>query len=179
MTKNSRLRSHAAIGQLIEQFPLAFVRFGERPPLKLGIHDDLLERGIALDVVRAGLGSYCYSVRYLSAARAGAVRLDLDGNPAGVVIVEEAEHAARKLAEVIERAEQVKLNREKAAQEQARALENRKAAEKKAATAQAQPPQDQPPKPKRQAQRPPGGATVTRQPLVVRKATIGRSWARR
>jgi hypothetical protein len=62
MSKNSERRcrarkAQAAISLLIEKFPAAFVRFGERKPLKLGIGLDLQARGIAKGTVAAGLGA--------------------------------------------------------------------------------------------------------------------------
>jgi hypothetical protein len=89
----------AAVGKLVETFPAAFA-FIERKPLKLGIHDDLLARGIAPDVIKPGLGAYCRGGRYLRSLQAEAIRIDLDGKPAGVITAEDAEHAVRKLAEL-------------------------------------------------------------------------------
>src|SRR4051812_37844621 len=154
--KNRRAReAYAAVGLLVETFPAAFVRINRRP-LKLGIHDDLLARGIATDVVKAGLGSYCRSTGYLEAMKAGAARIDLDGNAAGVVTPDDAEHAARKRAEAAEK-HQAKIAQDKAAKEQAKAAEKKKAADKEKA-------KPTPPV------KPPVGPTVTRRPpLIVRK----------
>jgi ProP effector len=115
--KNRRAAAHAAVTALVETFPDAFTRT-DRKPLKLGVHDDLLARGIDPDVIQRGLGSYCQSTGYLNATKAGAARIDLDGNEVGAVTAEEAEHAAQKLAAAAERAKTVLAN---AAMEQARA----------------------------------------------------------
>jgi ProP effector len=95
-------RARAAIDLMIEKFPAAFVRYGERKPLKLDIRADLLAHGIAKDVIAAALGSYCHNVGYLGAVKAGAARVDLGGNAAGIVTAEEAKHAAQQLAEAVE-----------------------------------------------------------------------------
>jgi|tagenome__1003787_1003787.scaffolds.fasta_scaffold20740606_3 sRNA-binding protein len=68
MSQARKERGFVAVSQLIQMFPAAFDRF-DRKPLKLGIHDDLLAREIASDVVRAGLRSYCNAAGYLSAMK--------------------------------------------------------------------------------------------------------------
>ena len=85
--KNRRATAHAAVTALVETFPAAFTRTG-RKPLKLGVHDDLLARGIDPDVIQRGLSSYCQSTGYLNATKAGATRIDLDGNEVGAVTAE-------------------------------------------------------------------------------------------
>ena len=101
MSKNSSKIAYAAVAVLGETFAAAFARRGaERRPLKIGIARDLLERGVDLDVIRAGLGSYCRSYGYLSAMKAGASRVDLDGSVAGIVTAEEAASAQERLAEL-------------------------------------------------------------------------------
>jgi ProP effector len=101
MSKNSSKIAYAAVAVLGETFPEAFARRGaERRPLKIGIARDLAERGVDLDVIRAGLGSYCRSYGYLSAMKAGASRVDLDGSIAGIVTAEEATSAQERLAEL-------------------------------------------------------------------------------
>src|SRR5262249_53716546 len=126
--------AHAAITALVETFPAAFTGFG-RKPLKLGIHDDLLARGIAPDVATKGLAAYCSSMGYLNATKAGAARIDLDGNEVGAVTDDEAEHAAQKLAAAAERARAAQVNAAKAAEEQARAAEKKTAVKKAPAPA--------------------------------------------
>ena len=115
----------AAVGTLVETFPGAFA-FINRKPLKLGIHDDLLARGIAMDVIKPGLGAYCGGGRYLRWLQAGSTRIDLDGNPAGVVTAQDAEHAVKKLAELAAREEKKAAGR-KQAEEQAKAAVAKKA----------------------------------------------------
>jgi sRNA-binding protein len=45
------------------------------------------------------LAIYCTSIAYLRQMREGAARIGLDGEPAGVVTADEAEDAARRLAD--------------------------------------------------------------------------------
>ena len=44
---------------------------------------------------------YTRRVMYLRSLVAGAARVDLDGNPAGEVTVQDAEHAAARLAKIL------------------------------------------------------------------------------
>jgi ProP effector len=136
-SKSRTAAAQAAITALIEAFPAAFTSTGRRP-LKLGIHDDLLARGIAADVATKGLAAYCTSTGYLTATKAGAPRIDLDGNAAGTVTAEEAEHAVAKLAAAAERAKVMLANAAKAAEEQARAAEKGRAATKAPVPARAE-----------------------------------------
>jgi len=71
---------------------------GHTRPLKVGIHEDLLALEPWPDkLVRRALACYVHLPRYLKAVRAGAERVDLEGQPAGVVSEEEARHARKKL----------------------------------------------------------------------------------
>lgn len=83
---------------------------GEHPrPLKLDIHQDLIAAGHDRIAVRRALGRYCQTDRYRQALQAGAARLDLQGQPAGVVTEKEAAHARQVLTP---RAERVAAARE-------------------------------------------------------------------
>ncbi|CDI04547.1 hypothetical protein BN873_990018 [Candidatus Competibacter denitrificans Run_A_D11] len=69
-------------------------------PLKIGIHQDLLAvlgEGFTRAEIKRLLGRYCNHVRYQRSLREGAVRIDLQGQPAGVVTAEEAEVARARL----------------------------------------------------------------------------------
>jgi hypothetical protein len=83
--------------ELRQRFPLAFNGDGDRDPrpLKVGIHRDLRKRAPDLDgaLLRQVLKAYCGGPRYLAALVAGAVRIDLDGEPAGAVTAEEEARA--------------------------------------------------------------------------------------
>src|SRR5262249_48838970 len=92
-----RLAAYATVARLMQSFPAAFVRSGPRKPLKLGIHDDLVAAGFATREISYGLGSYCNNYRYLIAMTEGAVRVDLEGRPAGIVTADEAAIAQRRL----------------------------------------------------------------------------------
>ncbi len=91
-----------ALPPLAEVYPACFD--WERPrPLKLGIHKDLLAAGfggagVKPAEIRRALGRYCNRPRYRKTLRAGANRVDLDGQPAGAVTAEEAEAARADFA---------------------------------------------------------------------------------
>ena len=70
-------------------------------PLKIGTFHDLIARHPDLDpaTLRRALKRYCERRAYqLALAREGAVRLDLDGNPAGEVAEDQRRFAKAKLA---------------------------------------------------------------------------------
>jgi ProP effector len=94
-----RRRSFACLQQLAGQFPAAFLTDGSRKPLKIGIWNDLALHGISRGVIQRGLAKYCSNYRYLVAMQEGAVRVGLDGEPAGTVTADEAAHARQQLAE--------------------------------------------------------------------------------
>jgi len=72
---------------------------GENPrPLKLGIHQDLMVAGFEKAAVKRALACYCNRPRYRKALRAGAIRIDLRGQPAGAVTAADAETARADLA---------------------------------------------------------------------------------
>ena len=91
VTSNKQKRradSTAVIAQLAALFPKAFaVNHHERKPLKIGIDADIVARGVAIEprALWRPLRVYCASFGYLRTITAGAERVDLDGNPAGVV----------------------------------------------------------------------------------------------
>jgi ProP effector len=92
----------AVITLLAETWPKCFsVYQGRRLPLKLKIHLDIqavLDGAITPAELHKALGIYCSNQVYLSHTREGAWRLDLDGNPAGVVTADEEAHARATLA---------------------------------------------------------------------------------
>jgi ProP effector len=96
---------HAALTRLAEWFPQTFVLEKHLPhrPLKVGIAADILARlpGSTRRELAPVLGIYAKRVMYLQSLVAGAIRIDLDGNPAGEVSVADAEHAAVALAEIL------------------------------------------------------------------------------
>ena len=85
---------------LIEQYPAIF-NPDKPPPLKVGVHKDILERhpDLAPATLRRALKRYCERRPYqLALARDGAVRVDLDGNPAGEVLEDQRKFAKVKLS---------------------------------------------------------------------------------
>jgi sRNA-binding protein len=67
-------------------------------PLKIGIRQDLLATGHDLKTLRCVIGAYCRRRAYLKAMVAGAIRIDLQGQPAGEVTESDAADARDKLA---------------------------------------------------------------------------------
>src|SRR5262245_47603897 len=92
----------AAIVLLAEAFPHCFsVYEGRRRPLKIGIHKDIpaaVDGALTPIELSRALGGYCANSVYLRNSRAGAPRIDLDGNPAGIVTVEQSQRAMARLA---------------------------------------------------------------------------------
>ena len=92
------------IAYLAEKFPLCFVLDGEAKPIKIGLFQDLAEAlqddpRVSKTQLRHALRQYTSNWRYLHGCREGAVRVDLYGNPAGILEQQHVEHAAQQLAE--------------------------------------------------------------------------------
>lgn len=92
------------IAYLAEKFPLCFVLEGEAKPLKIGLFQDLAEAlkdddRVSKTQLRQALRQYTSNWRYLHGCREGAQRVDLNGNPVGVLEAEHVAHAAQQLAE--------------------------------------------------------------------------------
>lgn len=89
----------AIITQLAERWPKCFsVYEGRRRPIKVGIRADILDTVEQWPGLSAALGSYVHNQAYLQTLVAGAERIDLAGEPAGVVTAAEAAVAAEELA---------------------------------------------------------------------------------
>lgn len=87
---------HALLNQWYERYPKAFFR-GHTKPLKVGIHQDLVEREEwPAKLIRRALANYVNLPRYIKAVREGTERVDLDGQPAGKVDKEAALYASAK-----------------------------------------------------------------------------------
>lgn len=87
---------HALLNQWYARYPKAFFK-GHTKPLKIGIHQDLAEREQwSNKLIRRALANYVNLPRYIKAVRAGVDRVDLDGQPAGKVDKEAAQHASEK-----------------------------------------------------------------------------------
>ena len=117
-------RSKEVIAFLSERFPHCFSAEGEARPLKIGIFQDLVARvegemNLSKTQLRSALRLYTSSWRYLYGIKAGATRVDLDGNPCGVLDEQHVEHARKQLEEAkarvqAQRAEQQAKKREAA-----------------------------------------------------------------
>jgi ProP effector len=90
-----------AFKRLVPLFPDCFF---QGRPLKRGIHDDLVARGVGLKLVYHGLHGYTDRVSYLMTIVAGVQRIDLDGNDAGEVTPFEEEFARRMIANKVRKA---------------------------------------------------------------------------
>jgi ProP effector len=100
--RRRKRQADTGIALFAEKFPAAFYvdGFAERRPLKRGVDQDLQKLlAIKRHIIKTALRSYCGSFSYLCAMSAGAVRVDLNGQPAGVVTEEEAAIAKQELAE--------------------------------------------------------------------------------
>jgi ProP effector len=91
-----RKASKRTIPVLAELYPQCFTAEKWQPhrPLKIGVHLDLIARGVLLpDECRALFLRYCFRLMYQRALAAGGARFDLDGNAVGEVAPDQAEHA--------------------------------------------------------------------------------------
>lgn len=114
---------------LAEKFPRCFSLEGEAKPLKIGLFQDLAEalagdERVSKTQLRQALRQYTSNWRYLHGCKAGAMRVDLNGEPCGELEQEHAEYAAKQLAEAkakvaerraTEKAEMAKKNKKRPA----------------------------------------------------------------
>ena len=96
--------SKEVIAFLAERFPHCFSAEGEARPLKIGIFQDLVTRvegemNLSKTQLRSALRLYTSSWRYLYGIKAGAIRVDLDGNPCGELDEQHVQHARQQLEE--------------------------------------------------------------------------------
>ena len=97
-----RDRLRETLELLCERFPKCFAMWQERRlPLKSGIHKDIIAiLGDQLEMKRLkqALNLYTVNIVYLNRAKKiGATRIDLDGNPCGVVTVDASMQAKVRL----------------------------------------------------------------------------------
>lgn len=86
----------ALLKQWYARYPQAFLT-GHTQPLKVGIHEDLArQEPWSNKLIRRALAHYVNLPRYVKALREGAPRIDLDGNPVGVVDATAAQAAVEK-----------------------------------------------------------------------------------
>ena len=93
--KRARDQNVAAVLELlVETWPKCFSIYeARRRPLKIGIHNDIvaaLDGAVTSAELSRALGAYTANAVYRSRLRAGAVRIGLDGEPAGEVSEDEA-----------------------------------------------------------------------------------------
>jgi len=91
-----------AIARLQQQFPRAFPKKpANKLPLKIGIHQDLYAHTQTLRLdqpqIKAAIQAWCQGSRYWACLTLDAVRVDLNGEPAGTVTEADAKRA-RQLA---------------------------------------------------------------------------------
>jgi ProP effector len=83
----------AVLELLAERFPKYFSIFERRRrPLKIGVHLDILaalDGAVTADELRRALRAYVANKIYRSRLYAGAARIDLGGEPAGIVTPEQ------------------------------------------------------------------------------------------
>ncbi|WP_206485592.1 RNA chaperone ProQ [Thalassotalea sp. G2M2-11] len=99
-----RVTSKEIITHLAEKFPACFSIKGAAKPLKVGIFQDLAEQLADDDMVsktrlRQALRHYTSSWRYLKAIKAGAFRVDVNGEQVAEIDQEQADYAAKTLQE--------------------------------------------------------------------------------
>ena len=101
-TRKQRELAREVIAALADLFPAAFFVFEQRrKPLKLGIDQDLAVAAadaITAEEIETALAYYTGNVGYLRCCVVGSARIGLDGETAGQVTADEAEHARELLA---------------------------------------------------------------------------------
>jgi ProP effector len=98
---------HEGVDLLATLYPLCFFRAGElRRPLKIGTREDIIAQHPELQpgVIESALQIYTRCVPYWSTLKVGAARIDLDGNVAGEVTLEDQQAAKLKIAKAERRA---------------------------------------------------------------------------
>lgn len=93
-----------AIWSLQKHFPSAFpVNHAPKAPLKEGILKDAEQHlellGLTTEQLKLGISTWCRGTRYWACMVDGAPRLDLSGQPAGVVTTTQAMHAKHRAAQ--------------------------------------------------------------------------------
>jgi ProP effector len=143
------IKSDTNIAALAALFPATFSAEPSQAhrPLKVGIGDDLLARGVlGPQEVKAALKRYVDRLMYQKCLAAGGPRVDLDGNVAGKVSTEQRCRAERMVARI----------------------EARQLADAAAAEAEAESKEDV-----RQAAAPPSNSKVVAMPLPAPPPTSG------
>lgn len=108
---------------LLKELQARFDVFRNFSPLAIGIDKQLFEQlpEVSRKSLRLAMRSHTISTRYLKEMEKGAVRLNLDGTPAGEVTDENRRHAAEQLRERFKK----QAEQRKAAEAAVRAEERR------------------------------------------------------
>jgi sRNA-binding protein len=105
--KAQRAAGITVLVMLMQNFPKVFAPFSawKRLPLKIGIHDDIIAAmpGVAVSDIGTAMRIYTTTHAYLRSLIEGAERIDLAGQPAGIVTADTAEFARASLAGLLER----------------------------------------------------------------------------
>ena len=112
---------HEGVDQLATLYPLCFFRAHElRRPLKIGIREDIVAQHPELQpsVIVNALQIYTRCVPYWSTLKTGVARIDLDGNVAGKVTLEDEQAAKLKIAKAEGRAKAKEIEDRKKAEAQ-------------------------------------------------------------
>jgi ProP effector len=97
--ETQRQAARAIVAMLCQRWPKCF-DLKNRRPLKIGIAQDLVHAlgdAASRPELKGALNLYCGDIGYLSSLRAGASRLDLQGNEVGIVSRENELRAATRL----------------------------------------------------------------------------------
>ena len=110
MTKNKKSSDSEIVAMrrlLHAAYPKAFANFGEgKTPLAIGIDKQIYEAlkpsvpGISRRTLHSALANYTGGLKYLDTMIAGAARINIEGEPAGVVTEHEAKVAAAHAARI-------------------------------------------------------------------------------
>ncbi|WP_262927420.1 ProQ/FINO family protein [Phytohalomonas tamaricis] len=93
----------ALLKQWYRRYPKTFFK-GHTRPLQIGIHEQLARREQWPDkLIKRALAGYVNLPRYLKSVRAGALRVDLDGQNTEAVTEQDAQHAREQLSILQER----------------------------------------------------------------------------
>jgi hypothetical protein len=98
---------HEGVDQFATLYPLCFFRAHELcRPLKIGIREDIIAQHPELQpgVIESALQIYTRCVPYWSTLKVGTARIDLDGNVAGEVTLDDQQAAKLKIAKAERRA---------------------------------------------------------------------------
>ncbi|MEH6471712.1 MAG: ProQ/FinO family protein [Halopseudomonas sp.] len=102
----NRAANQAAVALISELYPKAFNRDAVKP-LKIGIQEDLVaEEKLPQGKIKRALASYVRAPQYYKSLVVDADRVDLNGEAAGKVTEQEAEHAKAMLKKLREQRQQ-------------------------------------------------------------------------